>query len=72
MTYENDTAALRAAVPAGGRRSKPSPRFFAVGGTRFRRATRDGAGLKTGVPYRPGFPADRMRRETAPSSPVVW
>ena len=28
------SAALRAAVPAGGRRSKPSPRFFSLGETR--------------------------------------
>ena len=43
-------AALRAAVPTGGRRSKPSPRFLSVGATRSRCAARSGAGLKTGVP----------------------
>ena len=51
----------RAAVPTGGRRSKPSPRFFAVGGTVVRPATRGYAGLKTGVP----FPA-------APSNPAAF
>ena len=40
------------AVPAGGRRSKPSPRFFAIGGTPFRGPAGRGAGLKTGVPAR--------------------
>ena len=39
------------AMPTGGRRSKPSARFLATGDTQFRRAGRDGAGLKTGVPY---------------------
>ena len=33
-------------VPTGGRRSKPSPRIFAVGRTRFRCASRSGAGLR--------------------------
>ena len=51
----------RAAAPTGGRRSKPSPRFFAVGGTVVRPATRGYAGLKTGVP----FPA-------APSNPAAF
>ena len=32
---EGRFAALRAAVPARGRRSKPSPRFFPVSGTRL-------------------------------------
>ncbi len=36
-------APLRGAVPTGGRRSKPSPRFFAVGNTWFRPAMRGGA-----------------------------
>ena len=36
MIYELTTAARRAAVPTGGRRSKPVPRFLPVGGTRFR------------------------------------
>ena len=35
---------------AGGRRSKPSARFFSGGGTRFRCASSSGAGLKTGGP----------------------
>ena len=43
-------AALRAAVPTGDRRSQPSPRFFSVGDTCVRCASRSGAGLKTGVP----------------------
>ena len=57
----------RAAVPAGGRRSKPSPRFFAVGVTPSRPAARGGAGVKpppgelAGVP----FPA-------APSNPTAF
>ncbi len=37
-------------VPTGGRRSKPSPRFFAVGDARSRCASRSGAGVNTGVP----------------------
>ena len=37
-------------MPTRGRRSKPSPRFFAVGDARSRCASRRGAGLKTGVP----------------------
>ena len=35
---------------AGGRRSKPSPRFFAVGVTPSRPAARGGAGVNSGVP----------------------
>ena len=46
------SARLRRAVPTGGRRSKPSPRFSSAGGTRSRCALRSGAGLKTGVPSR--------------------
>ena len=46
-------AALQAAVPARGRRSKPSPRFFSVGDTRSRCAAHSGAALKSGVPGRP-------------------
>ena len=38
-------------MPAGGRRFKPSPRFFTIGGTRFRGPAGRGAGLKTGGPY---------------------
>ena len=34
------------AVPAGGRRSKPSPRFFSLGRTRFRGPAGRSAGLK--------------------------
>ena len=44
------SAHLRRAVPTGGRRSKPSPRLFAGGHTRFRCAARHRAGLKTGAP----------------------
>ena len=38
------------AMPAGGRRSKPSPRFFTIDGTRFRGPAGRGAGVNTGVP----------------------
>ena len=41
---------------ARGRRSKPSPRFFTVGGTRFRGPLGRGAGVNTGVPSRPAPP----------------
>ena len=38
-------------MPAGGRRSKPSPRFFTIGGTWFRGPPGRGAGVNTGVPW---------------------
>ena len=40
-------------VPAGGQRSKPSPRFFAVGDTRSHGAAGRGAGVKSGGPCFP-------------------
>ena len=46
-------AALRAAVPTGGRRSKPSPRFFSVGDTQFRCASAQRCRPEVGVPSRP-------------------
>ena len=39
-------AALRAAVPTGGRRSKPSPRFLSVGDSRSRPHSADDAGRR--------------------------
>ena len=38
------------AMPAGGRRSKPSLRFFTIGGTQFRGPPGLGAGVNTGGP----------------------
>ena len=43
----------RAAVPAGGRRSKPSPRFCSGGGTRFRGPVGPRRRPEVGVPSRP-------------------
>ncbi len=37
-------------MPTGGRRSKPSPRFFEIGGRWFRGLPGRGAGVNTGVP----------------------
>ena len=53
-------APLRGAVPAGGRRSKPSPLFFSLSSTRFRPAARGGAGLKTGVPFPAALHAEQL------------
>ena len=50
-----DFAALRAAVPTGGRRSQPSPRFFLVGCARFRCASRSGADRRSAFPAVPAF-----------------
>ena len=49
--------ALQAVVPTGGRRSKPSPRFFSLSGTRFRTPAGSGAGVNTGGPC----PAEPLR-----------
>ena len=49
-------AALRAAVPAGGRRSKPFPRFFLVS-EEFRGPAGRCAGRKPAQSSRWGFPA---------------
>ena len=43
----------RAAMPVGDRRSKRSPRFFAVGGTRFRGPVGPRCRSETGAPSRP-------------------
>ena len=48
-------AALRAAVPAGGRRSKPSPRFCSSGSTRFRGPVGRGAGRRSADKPSPRF-----------------
>ena len=45
LVSEEPPAALRAAVPTGGRRSKPSPRFFSVSRTRFAALSGKGGGL---------------------------
>ena len=51
-------AALRAAVPAGGRRSKPSPRFFAIGGAWFRGGHDPRTKEEPRGRMAPGFPFD--------------
>ena len=43
----------RAAMPTGGRRSKPSPRFYSGGGTRFRGPAGPRCRPEVGVPSRP-------------------
>ena len=65
-------AALRAAVPTGGRRSKPSPRFFSVGDTRSRCALRSGAGLKSGGPSRRRCLSRWWRRRESNPRPKVF
>ena len=52
-------------VPTGGRRSKPSSRFFAVGVTPSRPAARDGAGVNIGVPWPARHPDCRLRGTAA-------
>ena len=59
-------AALRAAVPTGGRRSKPSPRFSTIGDMRFRCAPRSGADRRS-IPFRASLfhGADSLRTNGA-------
>ena len=58
-------AALRAAVPAGGRRSKPFPRFFAVGDARSRCVA------EQGVLFRALVDAGAEATVARPDAPLV-
>ena len=63
-------AALRAAVPTGGRRSKPSPRFCAIGGVRFRGGHEPRTREEPRGRMAPGFPFDfQIRRLSGDADP---
>ena len=59
-------APLRGAVPTRGRRSKPSPRFFAVGIARSRCATRSGADRRSAFQAVPALLSRLAVRPLAP------
>ena len=59
-------APLRGAVPTGGRRSKPSPRFFSLSSMRFRPALRGGADRRSAFQARSRASSPSAIRAFAP------